>query len=488
MSVSTRSISETSGSDGRFDRLTSSIRGSVEELIQPSSEPDPQGHTHASTEVYRIGYDVNRPDDDDLQQYWTTYKQNPVVRRMISNFASEVVEPGWFITADNDETEEELTEFMEQVGIIDGNVNENFIELAEQLVIQYEVRGTALIEKVKDDEGRYTALNPLNPETFEIYTKPGAAILVAPDDNDLDGDVKMTDDNKVAAYVQFDDRHDVWRDRKEKRFARDEMIKLTRDADVGEVFGNSLIEPIQDRSEALREKLQNNDDAIATKAWPIVIFQGGSEEEPWSLEEMQGFMENLDSENLEPGTMIGTGGDMSIEEFSGEVADIGDSLDFDLNWNISAMPGPSYAIGGFEENVSKSVAQQQAAEFRKEIRKMRRDIENAFTPFLKEVANQHDLDDADSVQLHVTRPDGMVPPEDVSGNIIRYQSDSPQGDGSGGQSLPGNNSSQGDAGEDNDGQTFRGSPRQVKQSSRQTEENSQPLSVWEADDELASNA
>lgn len=479
MSVSGRSISETAPS-GRFDKVKGAV-ASVASLVDPSGDPDPQGHVHASTETIRVSYDVNRPEDDALQDYWDTYEKNPIVRRMISNFASEVVEPGWFITADDEELKEELTEFLEQVAIVDGEVNRNFIDVAEQAVVQREVRGTVLIEKVRDNDGNYTALNPLNPETFEIYTKPGKAILLAPDDHQEFDDIKLTEGGDAAAYVQFDDKWDRFRNRQEKRFTRDQLIKIVRDADVGEVFGTSVIEPIQDRSDALRDKLQDNDDAIATKAWPIIIFQGGPDDEPWSREEMEDFMDNLDIENIQPGTMIGVGGDMGLETFSGEVADIGDSLDFDLNWNIAAMPGPSYAIGGFEENVGQPIATQQAAEFRKEIRKMRRDLENKFTPFLKEIAEQYDLTNntsaIDSIQLHITRPDGLVPPEDISGNIIRYESTSPQG-GNGGQPLPGSNSSPGGDGENENMPDIRGSPRQL----------SRRPSVWQDREDLTTNA
>lgn len=460
----------------RFGRLRSVIgnsRRSVAELFhEDTGDPEPEAFTHSSTETFNAGYDVNRPPRDDLQKYWRLFETVPIIRQPITNLSSEVIEPGWFVTAEDDSTADTLTEFLEQAAIVEGEVDRNFSELVRKIVVEREVRGTALVEKVTDDNGNIVALNPLQVSTFEIYTKPGTSILLSPDDTDING-AKLTDNGEASAYVQFDNKFSKWDDRPEKRFTRNDIIKVTRDADIGEVFGTSRIESVAQRANGLMRKLDDNDDAISTKAWPIIVFQGGNEENPWTLDEMEDFMEAYKDENLTPGTMTGVTGEMSIETFSGEVADIGEAVQTDVNMIISNMPGPKYSLGGFSESVGQAVAGAQERQYKKLVRDIRRELEDRITPVLEEVAEQHDDLDNEDVQLHIARPEGQVPPEDVSGSIIRYTSDSPQG---GRQTrAPGIDPTQ------DDGQSpGKGSPRQGNES------NDQSHSIWTARPETAS--
>lgn len=463
----------------RFGRLRSVVgntRRSVSELFHSDTgDPEPEAFTHSSTEVFDAGYEVNRPPRDDLQKYWRLFETVPIIRQPVTNLSSEVIEPGWFVTADDDDTADTLTEFLEQAAIVEGEVDRNFSELVRKIVVEREVRGTALVEKVPDDNGNTVALNPLQVQTFEIYTKPGTSILIGPTDTDIDG-VKLTENGQASSYVQFDNKFSKWDNRPEKRFTRDDIIKVTRDADIGEVFGTSRIESVAQRANGLIRKLDDNDDAISTKAWPIIVFQGGTEENPWTLDEMNDFMEAYKDEKLTPGTMTGVTGEMSIDTFSGEVADIGEAVQTDVNMIISNMPGPKYSLGGFSEDVGKAVAGAQERQYKKLVRDIRRELEDRFTPVLEEVAEQHDDLNNSGIQLHIARPEGQVPPEDVSGSIIRYTSDSPQG---GRQTrAPGVNPNP-----EGDGQSpGRGSPRQGNES------NEQSHTIWSVSadvDELA---
>lgn len=419
----------------RFSNFVSAPRRVVESLVEPDSNPDPQGYTHSSKTVHRGDFDVERPQDE-LDDYWRLYETNPLISQPIDHLASKVVEAGWYFEADSDETVEELTEFAENCAIVKGEPKQSVSDLIAQAVIQHQVKGTFLAEKVTTGDGKPQALNPLQPNTFELYTKPGSNILLQPDDTDKDN-VKLTKDGRAAAYVQFDANDPRW-ERKEKRFARDEIIKWSRGNEVGEAFGTSRVERVYERALALEAKLRDNDDAIAMKAWPMVLFEMGSEDDPWRDHEIDDFLEDFDAENFGPGLMKAVSGDVSIEEFAGETADIEHAVETDVNFIISGMPGPKYALGSFAQDLGKNVAAVQERQYKKLVRHLRQELEEKLTPYFRDVAEAYGLDSPNSVEFNLSRPSGEVAPEDVNGNLIQYTSDAGtgEGQGQGGQNQP----------------------------------------------------
>lgn len=418
---------------GRFDDL----RNRVAELIDNrSSDPEPRGYAGDDQPTGTIfgSYLEQNPDKDELQEYWELYQKVSLIRGTINNFASEVVEPGWYITADDQETADELHDYMENVAIVNLRHDQNFSDLAKKMVIEREVRGTVFVEKVTDDEGRHQALYPLQNDTITVYTKVGKAMLPAPDDDmaeprfepDLGGGearVPRTDAGETGAFVQFDDLKPRWSAREEVVYTRDEIVTWPRNPDVGHVRGISRVRSIQDRAEGWLQKVHDNDAAIRSKAWPMIIFNLGTEENPWTRDQAKEFLNEYEDENLEPGMMQAVSGDVSVEEFAGETADIDDALQHDISAMMAGLPGPVYATGGFSQNVAPAVAQAQQRQYIKEVKETRRELENKITPYLREVAEDYDLDNPESVEFHIARPQGEVPPEDVSGSIIRYTSD-----------------------------------------------------------------
>ena len=414
---------------GRINNL----RNRVAELLDASreEEPEPEGFSEERRGGVTLegGYLEHDPPGE-VDDYWDLYKGFGPINSAINNLATEVVEPGWYITCDNEDTQEKLTEYFKNVAILNTETDVNATNLMERMVIEREVRGTVFLEKVTDDEDRNQALYPLQNNTITIYTKPGKNMLPAPDDNKATplppersrADTPVKDNGETAAYVQYDDTDPHWNSSVEVKFTRDQVIKWVRDADIGDARGTSRIASIMERAEGLIRKAESNDAAIESKAWPQIIFKLGTEENPYSYDEAEDFMGNYESETLEPGTMVGVSGDIDVEEFAGEVADISDALEFDVNAIMSGLPGPVFALGGFSENVAPAVAQQQQRQFTKEVKKTRRELENKFTPYLQEVAEDYDLDAADSVELHVGNPPDHIPPEDVQGSIIRYHS------------------------------------------------------------------
>lgn len=422
--------------DSRREEATgvlSQIRRGVASLVGRDTEPDPRGFSRSGTQLYSADADITRPEDD-IEKYYEEYKNNSIIETQIDNLALEVFEPGYWVTADSDETETEIEEFLKNVGIVGSKTHVPFDQFGQFMLRQHEVRGTFEAEKVTDDDGRHLALNPLNPSTMEIYTKPGTNVLLPPDydaDENATISVKDTPGGEVAAFVQFDTQFSRWEHRNELRFTKDQVIHWPRNPDIGEQFGHSRIEPVLERSRALREKMQDNDLAIAMKAWPMVLFQLGSEDRPWTRDEMEEFMANYQEQNLGPGMYQGVPGDVEVEEFAGETADISEHVTSDVDMIVSGMPGPKHTLGSFasgDENAALAGAYER--QFRKIVRAKRREIEGIMTPYLKEVAESWGYDPS-GLELRIGRPEGEVAPEDVQGSIIRYESDAGSGDESG---------------------------------------------------------
>ncbi|WP_153952839.1 hypothetical protein [Halosegnis longus] len=412
----------------------------VAELFRVDDEAQPRDFKRVSTDARRRLRDTERPDDD-ITEYRRLYETNPLISTPLDVTMDKVWEAGYYVTAATEEIEEELEEFSEQIGWIGGNQKQDLRQFGRDVMLSnYFVRGTFDGEKVVDDDGRHQGLYPLGVETLEAYTKPGKSILLAPSDTDKDN-AETTEDGKAAAFIQFDDGIQAWGDRKERRFTREEVIHWPRKPDTNEVFGTSRIEHVYERALALEAKYRDNDDAIAMKAWPMVLFQLGSEERPWNKNEMTDFMDKYDTDEFGPGMYHGVPGDVEIQEFAGETADIDDAVTNDVDTILAGMPGPKFSLGAFnDDSVGNAVAASQERQFRQLVRGLRRDIEGILTQYYREVAVSWDLveegtDEYRSIELHVGRPQGDVAPEDINGNIVRYTSDvSPtQQDGPGGQ-------------------------------------------------------
>jgi hypothetical protein len=391
-------------------------------------------------------YDRTEPDKDALRKYWRQFETTPIVRKPITSFASQVMEPGYYIEAEDldEDTIDDLEHWLSRAAILEGERTKDFRKLAKKAIIQQEVRGTAFIEKAPDrnNEDEVAGLKLINAETMEIVTRPGQAILLEPDDIDRFDGAPEAESGGAAAYLQdlgetetfFGTPVRDFRDRQPDEggdfkigFQKDEIIKLTRDADAGEVFGTSRIEAVSDRISGLKCKLDDNDEAIASKAYPLWLFLFGNEENPWDSNDIKEFMKSHEMENFHPGMKQGVRGDVSVETVSGEVAEISEYLDFDVNWIMSVMPMPKFALGAFGADSAVGqiggIAQQQ--DVQRQIKDARRDIEDEFTPLMREVAQQMGIseDAARSIELNIGKrgePETETPRRE---NIIRYMSD-----------------------------------------------------------------
>lgn len=396
---------------GVTSKLSEFGKKAIAELQMAAGQPEPKSVDHHTDIVRSSSVDKHKPDKKKLERYWELYQKVPIIRQPIRSFASEVVGPGYYVDAENDDLKEDLENWLKHSAIVDGEVDKDFTRLLKKATIQREVKGTALAEKVPDDEGNIYGFKLMKPETTRAFTYPAQSLLLAPDaevnEDDFFGNRRIftKQNGDVAAYVQmkkdFRSTRSVEPD-KYVAFTRNDIIKLTRDADTGEVFGESRITAVENRLESLLKKLEDNDKAIESLAHPFQLFKFGvGEKENWDPAEIKNFMNEHEQEDFEPGMKQGVQGDVEIDTISGEVAPIDEFLNFDVNWIISEMPLPKYALGGFEEDVNQFVSRSQETRVEKQIQEARKEIESEWTPVLEEKAEEmgYDVDDLNSLVI-----------------------------------------------------------------------------------------
>lgn len=432
-------------SDGKMpfnlDGVTRGAADRASELAGESPDADPRSFDSTGGGAYTVestDYDRTEPPKDDMRTYWRQFETTPILRKPITSFASRVVEPGYYLEGDlSDEEERELDNWLRNCAILEGELSNDWRLLARKIVVQREVRGTVLIERVEernsDDLSRFKLINP---ETVEVITLPDQSILMPPDGNETFEDVPMTEEGDAAAYQQdiaeseqtswgTSITHDDHDNDNKIEFSRDEVIKITRDADIGEQFGTSRIEAVSSRIEGLKQKLDDNDEAIASKAYPLWLFKFGEPDSStgvWDRDEIDDFMRAHEMENFHPGMKQGVRGDVNVDTISGEVAEISEYLDFDIDYVLSVMPMPKYALGSFEAGASGQMAAiAQQRDIKRQIDDARKDLEAKFTPAVQEKARDMGISDdvVDSIRLRVGDPDE---PDDPTANqqVIRY--------------------------------------------------------------------
>lgn len=441
-----------------LDAIREGVGKRTEELnpeAEPHSVEDDSPDRTRPFSFEQSDYDRTEAPKDNMRRYWRQFETTPIVRKPITSFASRVTEPGYYLEARNLEQEEieDLGKWLKKSSIIEGQPGKDFRLLAKKAIVQREVRGTALIEKAphKNNPDNVAGLKLINPEVCEAVTRPQQNILVAPDDGDRFPDAPDAETGGKAAWLQdvIEAREVDWgvsdRIRRGMQdedddlkigFRRDEIIPLTRDADVGEVFGTSRIEAVSPRIEGIKQKLDDNDQAISSKAYPLWLFMFGDPETTgvWDSDDIDEFMSAHEMENFHPGMKQGVRGDVSVETISGEVSDIAEYLNFDIQWIMSSMPMPMFTLGSFSERGASvgqvaGVAQQQNVN--RQIKEARRELEEEFSPVIQQVAKQQGIDEerAESIRLRLGNPNEPDTEVRRSQQTIRYVSDAKGGQG-----------------------------------------------------------
>lgn len=76
----------------------------------------------------------------------------------------------------------------------------------------------------------------------------------------------------------------------------------------GDDFGRSVVERVQEQADILRDMEIDTARFVATKAYPPILWNLGSEERPWTEEEIDTWLENI--EDIEPESMLAVGHDV----------------------------------------------------------------------------------------------------------------------------------------------------------------------------------
>lgn len=407
---------------------------SVEELARERDmTPDRQAASSMANRPFVSEGSFNRegPPKDDMRRYWRQYETTPIVREPINDFARQVVEPGYRIESDEltDSQTEKLENWLRKAAVLEKEPDNDIYALLRKAVVQMEVRGTAIIEKIyaEGDGDKLYGLGFLNAENVRTNSRPDTPLLLLPGDEDKFEDVPTTDDGTAAAYTEYPSASEVASfapsDEEVNNYALDDIIKLPRDADVNEAYGTSRLEAASDTIENLKQKMRDNSEAIASKAYPLWLFMFGTEEQPWDRSDIDAFMSAHEMDNFHPGLKQGVRGDVSIETISGEVADIADYLQFDIDYIMSSMPLPKYTLGAFEQNINQFVSQAQERNVNRQIKDTRREIEKKFTPAIQEkAAEKFDLsDDAlDDIEFKLGVPGEEEHVQDPNQQTINY--------------------------------------------------------------------
>ena len=410
---------------GFRDRLSNFGNAVVEELQIATAKPDVKSVDDHMATVSGRTVEKHIPDRSKLEDYWEMYENVSFIRNPIRSFASEVIAPGYYVKTDNEELKEELETWLEKSAIVGGDINRDFRRLLKKSTIQREVKGTSLIEKVPDEDGDIYGFKLVRPESVRALTLPGQTVLMPPD-ADIDSEdgiytmenIYTTEDGETAAYIQLtaDNPQIDHQQRGYIAFTRDRIIKLTRDADAGEVFGTSRLASVEDRLQSLLKKLEDNDKAIESTAHPYMLFKAGTPEEPWDPGKVEKLANEHKQSRYKPGLKQFVQGDISIEDYSGEVADIEAYINWDLDAIMSDMPMPKYSLGAYENDVNQFVSRSQEKRLENQLKSTRREIEDEWTPVIREKAEEMGYDPDEVEQLVVgedPRDLGIRPNEDL---------------------------------------------------------------------------
>ncbi|WP_161945915.1 phage portal protein [Halalkaliarchaeum desulfuricum] len=348
-----------------------------------------------------------------MEKFWAQYRTCPLVRRGIDIFAEDITAPGYRVDADNDELVEELEEWLSSSAIVAGESHRDFAEILDGSIVQEEVRGTALVEVVPkaeaDDE--IWGFRLINVSTVSAYTYENQAVLIRPDDTEVDG-VQTTSRGEAAAYGQWDNSAlaGPFNDKNTVPLSQNDIVKLVRDPDTSDIFGNSSIEPVSQEIDELYRMLDDIGEAVHSKGYPHWIFKlgepSGDITDPragvWPEDKIKDYRDEHKEGNWEVGSKDFVPGDVEVETISSDVPEIEELLDWYVEEIVSTLPVPKYKLG-FTDSINRDVTAEQAPQYERKIENKRRQLEEAFTPVLRRKAEEfgYSENDVASVKLSI---------------------------------------------------------------------------------------
>jgi len=214
-----------------------------------------------------------------IEEYRLIADTDPHVGEAIDTLVDFLIGSGYNITpanvvgTDEDQTDEDIADLKALVE------TSNFQHVLFQWIWHALVDGTAFLEIVVEDDIFKPKVLPT--EEMEITT-------------DRYGNVQQYTLNKPSGG--------------EVTFEPYDLAVLNFHKHPREDFGRSLIERCEEQADMLRDMEIDNARFIATKAYPPVIWKLGSEERPWTQDQIDGWLDTVSE--IEPESMLAVGHDV----------------------------------------------------------------------------------------------------------------------------------------------------------------------------------
>ncbi|TQQ81862.1 phage portal protein family protein [Halonotius roseus] len=222
---------------------------------------------------------VSEAPEAKIQEYRLIADTDPHVGEAIDTLVDFLVGSGYNITpanvvgTDENQTDEDIADLKALVE------TSNFEDVLFQWIWHALVDGTGFLEVVVEDDVFKPKVLPT--EQMEIQT-------------DEFGDVQ-------EYILETEGGDDI-------PFEPYELSELKFHSHPGEDFGRSLIERCEEQADMLRDMEIDNARFIATKAYPPVIWKLGSDDRPWSQDQIDGWLDTVSE--IEPDSMLAVGHDV----------------------------------------------------------------------------------------------------------------------------------------------------------------------------------
>ncbi|MCU4744507.1 hypothetical protein [Natronoglomus mannanivorans] len=348
-------------------------------------------------------------------------------------YAEDITEPGYRVEAESDELVDELENWLSQSAIVAGESHRDFVEILNGSVVQQEVRGTALTEVVPkaEDENGIWGFRLINVSTVNAYTYENQAILVRPDDTEIDG-VDLNSRGEAAAYGQWDKGalSGPFPDKSTVHLSQNDIVKLVQDPDTSDIFGKSSIAPVSKEIDELDRMLADLSEAIHSKGYPHWIFKLGEPtgdiSDPragvWPEEKIKDLRDAHKSGEWTTGQKDFLPGDVEIDTISSDVPEIEEILDWYVESILTASPVPKYKLG-FTDDVNRDVTSEQSPQYERKLQKERRRLESAFEPVLRRKAEElgYSEDAIESLSLKIEESHEKSPLEREDFDVSDFQ-------------------------------------------------------------------
>jgi hypothetical protein len=414
------------------------LRGAIDSL---SARFDQQVETRSRSPSFRVrnsGVERNSPPKR-LDEYRAIPNETPIVRKALTDFASDVVEPGYRIETDDEAIQDYLTDtWCPQAGIVAGEKHNDLLPILRQFIIERWRGGDALAEHVRADPddatSLLTGLHLINPEHVAFITLDEKNILVDPDAPDHI-DAPRTRRGEKAAYVQYSNDAIISTTRDAVPLSQNDVTRSALDAGAGELRGTPVTETIADDVAGYKNILRDKEQAIKTKAWGLWDIGFGRETleytdvDPetgnevnvtdiieWSQEDQNEYVtEHLD--DINPGAILTHDGAIDLNRIEGEVPDLIADLEHYVSNIVSPLPTPLYIVG-FETNINQFVTEKQDERYQHLINEEREELERVFTDLMTRVVERNLVENAHEGISVSAVPDDLrfrlSPPQDES--------------------------------------------------------------------------